>query len=299
VLIGLGCSPILMGALYFLARTEQAPRFAALGSIFLGLGFLGGLLAASPLAALAQLIGWRGCLQLSALMTALSALSIWLVYYDPPQAEQPAKGSLFGDLFDLIRRPLIWPILAMSLMVTATSSTERSLWIGPFFGDVYGFSAIERGHAALALSLAMALGALLAGPVAARFNAPKNVVLVANSLSASSFLTLALFPGISAISALILVFMAGLFGMSYAVLLAHGRLFMPTHLIGRAITFLNFLSIGGSGLLQVLTGRQMEAAKAAGLSVAASYSQLHLTLGLVGLLASVLYFFAKKSPKAA
>jgi predicted MFS family arabinose efflux permease len=231
-------------------------------------------------------------------VSALSALSIWLVYYDPPQAEQPAKGSLFGDLFDLIRRPLIWPILAMSLMVTATSSTERSLWIGPFFGDIYGFSALERGHAALVLSIAMALGALLSGPVAARFNAPKTVVLIANSLSAASFLALALLPGIGAAHALILIACAGVFGMSYAVLLAHGRLFMPTHLIGRGITFLNFLSIGGAGLLQVITGRQMEAAKAAGLSVEASYSQLHLTLGLVGVVASLLYVFAQNRPKA-
>jgi predicted MFS family arabinose efflux permease len=296
-LIGLGCAPILMGALYFLARTEEPSRFAALGGIFLGCGFLGSLVAASPLAALVEAIGWRSALQLSAGVTALAALGVALVYFDPPQAEKPVGGSLFGDLFDLMRRPVLWPIFLMSITVTGTIATERSLWVGPFFGEVYGFSVLDRGHAALLLSIGMTLSAIFSGPIAEKIGNPKRVVLVANTLTGLAFLALALVPGLSAFSALVLIGLAGVFGMTYAVLLAHARLFMPNHVIGRGMTFVNFLSIGGSGVLQVITGRNMEAMKLAGLSPSASFSSLHVLLAVVALCTSAIYVFSPTRPK--
>ena len=44
----------------------------------------------------------------------------------------------------------------------------------------------------------------------------------------------------------------GLAGMSYGMLMAHSRAFLPAHLTGRGVTLMNFFSIGGVGLLQFL-----------------------------------------------
>ena len=47
----------------------------------------------------------------------------------------------------------------------------------------------------------------------------------------------------------------GFFGATYPVIMAHGRSFLPPHLIGRGVTMLNLFSIGGVGLLQFFSGR--------------------------------------------
>ena len=47
----------------------------------------------------------------------------------------------------------------------------------------------------------------------------------------------------------------GFFGSTYPVLVAHGRSFLPPHLIGRGVTMLNLCAIGGVGVLQFLSGR--------------------------------------------
>ena len=55
----------------------------------------------------------------------------------------------------------------------------------------------------------------------------------------------------------------GFMGSSYAMVIAHGRAFIPPHLVGRGVTLLNLFGIGAVGIAQVVTGR-IHAALAAG-----------------------------------
>lgn len=296
-LIGLGCSPILMGALYFFARTETPARFAALGSLFLGIGLSGGLIAATPLALFVGAFGWRASLIWIAGVTVLAAVLIALVMRDPPQEQAASGGSMFGALGDLLRLPALWPSLIMSIFITAEVWTERALWVGPFFGEVYGLSPVERGHAILAFAIAMTMCALLAGPVAARINHPKLVALVGTALSGLSFIGLALTPAHAPVLALALMCLVGLFGATYAVQIAHTRQFMPAHVIGRGITFVNFLSIGGTGVVQYLSGSAMAQMKAAGMAPESRFAMLHAAFGIIMLLSALVYAFAPKKPE--
>ena len=296
-LIGLGCAPILMGALYFFARTETPVRFAALGSLFLGVGLSGGLIAATPLALFVTAFGWRASLLWIAGVTVLAAILIALVMRDPPQEQAASGGSMFGALADLLRLPTLWPSLIMSIFITAEVWTERALWVGPFFGEVHGLSSVERGHAILAFAIAMTLCALLAGPIAARINHPKLVALVGTAASGLAFLALALVPASSPFLALVLICLVGLFGATYAVQIAHTRQFMPAHVIGRGITFVNFLSIGGTGVVQYLSGSAMAQMKAVGMAPEARFAVLHATFGIIMLLSALVFTLAPKKPE--
>ena len=62
-LVGIGCSPIFMSALYLFARTQDVARFGVLSSVFIGLGSLGNLVGAAPLALAAQSFGWRATMR--------------------------------------------------------------------------------------------------------------------------------------------------------------------------------------------------------------------------------------------
>lgn len=295
-LIGVGCAPLLMGALYFFAKTEPPARFAALGGIFLACGLIGSLIAATPLALLVKAVGWRDAIRLFALVTLLVAALNFAAFKDPPQEKAPAGGSLLGDLWAIMRMPALWPILIMSFAISAPVFTERSLWVGPFFGEVYGLDLIQRGNAVLALALAMTGSAILSGPIASWIDNPKRVVLVSNIACGIAFLALGLLVLPPLWLALVLMIAAGLFGVSYAVLIAHGRLFFPDHVIGRGITFINFVSIGGTGFAQLLSGRAVEVMRASGMPAAETYANLHLAFGGLLLVAVALYAVAPARP---
>lgn len=296
-LVGVGCAPILMGTLYFLAKTEPPSRFASLGSVFLACGLIGSLIAATPLAMLVDAVGWRAAIRIVAVVTALVAVLNFVVFRDPASEAAPADGSLFGDILDLLRLPAFWPILAMSFAISGPVFTERSLWVGPFFGEVYGLDLIQRGNAVLLLALAMTASAILAGPIAGRIDNTKHVVLGGNLFCGLAFLVLGFWPGVPLVGALVLIALVGLFGVTYAVLIAHGRLFMPSHVIGRGITFINFVSIGGTGVVQITSGFAVEAMKKAGQPAVQTYGTLHLAFGALLLVAVAIYAFAPARPK--
>lgn len=295
-LVGVGCAPLLMGALYFFAKTEPPARFAALGGIFLACGLIGSLVAATPLALLVKAVGWRDAIRIVALVTLVVAILNFLVFRDPPQEENPPGGSLLGDLLALMRMPALWPILVMSFAISAPVFTERSLWVGPFFGEVYGLDLIERGNAVLALALAMTGSAILSGPIASWIDNAKRVVFVSNLLCGLAFLALGLLVLPPLWLAVLLMVLAGLFGVSYAVLIAHGRLFFPDHVIGRGITFINFVSIGGTGVAQLLSGHAVEAMRKSGLPPAETYANLHIAFGVLLLVSVALYVRAPARP---
>lgn len=297
-LIGLGCSPVLMGALYFFARTEPPGRFAALSSLFLGVGLLGGLLSSSPMALMVEMVGWRDAIRVMGAATFVSLGLIALTLRDPPMeaADSGDQGAVFGALAVLLRQRALWPILFMSTFITAEVFSERALWVGPFLRDVHGLAALERGHAILAFASAMAVSAMLAGPIAGAIGNPKRVVIVGTSVTVLGFLALAAFPRLSLEATVLVLVGIGLFGVTYAVQIAHARQFMPNHVIGRGITFVNFLSISTTGLLQFLSGQAVEAMKRADWPPDLVYARLHLGFGLLLLAALIVYSFSKARP---
>lgn len=298
-LIGIGCAPMLMAPLYIFAKTEPPARFAALGSLFLACGLIGGLIAASPLAWLVKAVGWRDAIRVFTVITAVVTVLNYVVVRDPPQEAQPAGGSLIGDVIALLKLPAMLPILVMAFAISAPVFTERSLWVGPYFGEVFGLDLLGRGDAVFALAIAMTFSAILSGPIAGMINNAKLVVLVANVLCGFAFLALGLMPSLPLVGALVLMCTAGLFGVSYAVLIAHGRLFMPGHVIGRGITFINFVSIGGTGVAQILSGHAVEGMRNAGLAPAATYANLHIAFGLLLVVSAAIYALAPARPKPA
>lgn len=299
VLIGIGCSPILMGALYFFAKTEPPQRFAALGSIFLSCGLIGSLISATPFAYLAQWLGWRDAIRVFGVLTAIIAVALYFVFRDPEAEPAPAGGSLIGDLVTLLKVPAMLPILIMSFMVSAPIFTERSLWVGPFFSQVYALSPIARGNVVLFIALCMTICAMFSGPIASRIDSPRKVVVWGNVICILAFLALGLLGNPPMVVALVLLGIAALTGVTYAVLLAHGRLFMPAHVLGRGITFINFVSIGGTGVAQFLSGAAVERMQGAGWSPVATYSTLHLAFAATLALALIAYLRSPERPDTA
>jgi hypothetical protein len=90
------------------------------------------------------------------------------------------------------------------------------------------------------------------------------------------------------------VALIGAFGTTYAVLMAHGRTFLPDHLLGRGITLMNFTFMTGAALVQLISGQVVDALKAAGQKPTDVFATLHLGFGVALLLATLVYLTAQK-----
>ena len=289
VLIGAGCSPVLMAAYYIFGRVYSAGAFATLAGVTIGIGTLGNILGAWPLAWAAETLGWRETVLGLAAVTLASGVALaWLVQ-DPPQLEDDGNGR--GSLLDVLRIPGIWLILPLLFVNYAPAAGLRGLWVGPYYADVYGAGSIAIGHVTLLMAFAMVLGAFAYGPLDRIFGTRKGVALTGNLGCVACLMALWAAPTSGFWTAALLLSAVGLLGLSFPLLMAHGRSFFPPRVLGRGVTLLNLFSIGGVGVLQMVSARVHAAAPAS--PPEAPYAALFLFFGLTLLAGCAVYVFAR------
>ena len=91
----------------------------------------------------------------------------------------------------------------------------------------------------------------------------------------------------------------GLFGVTYAVVMAHARAFMSPQEIGRGVTFMNFVFMGGAGVMQWLSGRLVNTLGRHGYDAPVTFGWLFVFMGVVLAAALAVYMISPAEPKAA
>ena len=285
VLIGIGCAPVLMASYYIFARVYPPARFATLAAMVIGIGSLGNLAGASPLTWMVGVFGWRATMAALAAVSLACAFGIWALVRNPDAVSGDARGSLL----DLLKMRALWFILPAVFVLYAPVAGIRGSWIGPYLLH-NGFDETQVGFATLLMALAMILGTFFYGPLDRIFGTRKWVVLAGGTA-----VMVALFVLIGApvhFHALLTLFcLIGFFGMTYPVIMAHGRAFFPPHLAGRGVTLLNMFSIGGAGFLQMVSGRIYVASAPSGIDSA--YFNVFTFFALVSLIGLLPYIFAQ------
>lgn len=293
-LIGAGCAPILVATYFILAREFPPVQFGVLASLTIGLGSLGDIAASLPFSLVVGMAGWRASLIGLAGLTLLMALAVYLVVRDPPRVESGNHGSLLS----VLKIAPLWPVLALMLICYAPPAALRGLWLGPYFHDIHGLTQAGIGAVGLAMGLALVLGSLMIGPLSRRIGSLKRTAFLAN---AGMMLCLALLwalPGESWWAAAALFAGVGLFGTSFPIVTAHARGFIPAHLIGRGITFVNLVGIASVGVSQEITGRLFEAGQRAGIAPATGFSHVFGFFALISLAGLAVYLFSREQPEA-
>lgn len=282
LLIGIGCSPVLMASFFVFARTYSAAMFATLASVMIGVGSLGNLAGSVPLAMAVEAFGWRETVMALAAATALIAVGVFLSVRDPERIESDQGGSVLT----LLKMPALWLIFPLMFVNYAPSGALRGLWIGPYLSEVFNGSAAT---ATLVMACAMIAGTLCYGPLDRLLGTRKWVVFGGNALGALCCIALGLGIASGYWSAVALFAAIGFFGMSFPMIMAHGRAFVPAHLAGRGVTLMNLFGIGGAGTFQVISGRMHGALTDGATQAADPYHTIFLFLGF-SLLAGVLIY---------
>lgn len=258
-LIGAGCAPVLMAAMFVFARMYPPARLAVLTSMVIGVGSLGNVGGTAPLAAAAGLWGWRTMLFAIGVAAILTALAVLAMVRDPPRIETGGGDSIWAGYLQVLRLRRLWPIFPMVGLNYAPMIGILGLWAGPYLADVHGADALAIGRVTFFMALAAVVGSFAYGPLDTIFGTRKWVAFAGNLGSVLVLSWLALFPAQGKLAVTVALCLIALFGSSYALLMAHGRAFVPVHLTGRGITLLNFFSIGWVGVMQMLSGHVVDA----------------------------------------
>jgi len=287
VLIGVGCSPVLMASYYIFAKEYSSAVFATLAGMVIGIGSLGNIASAAPTTWAVETFGWRETLTGLGAVTAVTAIALFILIRDPKRPETRAEGSVLT----LLKIPALWFIFPLMFVNYAPAAGLRGLWIGPYFSDIYTATPAMIGTATLVMGLAMVFGNFAYGPADRIFGTRKWVIFGGNALGGVMCLILALYPAPGVVTAIALFAAIGFLGASFPVLIAHARSFFPDHLTGRGVTLLNLFGIGGVGLFQMVSGRVYEAAP----SGAPAYSALFWMFAIAVALGLAIYAFSQDS----
>ncbi len=292
VLIGIGCSPVLMSSYYIFAKVYSPAVFATLAGAVIGIGSLGNLAGSVPMAWAVEAFGWRETLAGLGCITLAVAVALMVFVTDPPKEEDASKGSVL----DLLRIPALWFVFPLMFVNYAPSAGIRGLWIGPYLSDVYALDAGGIGQITLVMGLAMILGNFIYGPLDRLLPSRKWIVFTGNALGALACFALYWVPAGTLTYAAVLLAAIGFFGASFPVVIAHAKEFFPAHLTGRGVTLLNLFGIGGVGIMQVVTGRVHSATQG---GAAEPYQAIFGLFGLLVLAGLAVYLFAKECPVSA
>ncbi len=286
VLIGFGCAPVLVAAYYIYAHEFPAPMFGTLAGLSIGVGSFGNIAGTLPLAWAAAAFGWRGTVVCTAMITLLVAGALARFIRDP----KPDPAAEAGSVWQLLRQPTLWLIAPMMLAGYAPAANIRGLWVGPYMSEVYHLGAGGIGLVSLVMGLAMIAGNFAYGPLDRMLRSRKWGVFGGNVLALLCLAVLGLWPGMGLWAAGFWLAALGFFGASYPAVMSHGRAFFPPRLVGRGVSLLTLFAIGGTGMLQVITGRLHHAFAGAG--GAAPFAAIYLFFAGLVAVALLLYLFS-------
>ncbi|MCC6456298.1 MAG: MFS transporter [Caldilineaceae bacterium] len=288
-LIGVGMAGVLMGSLKIFSQWFSAARFATVSGLLVGIGAMGALLAASPLAWLNEAIGWRAVFVVGAVATALVAASIMLWTRNTPpgvawtggQAAIGGLGRVFGDW-------RFWHMAPIAFFLAGVTMGFQGLWAGPYLFDVAGLDQLAAGNVLLWMAIGLTVGFIAAGQLADRFGIAR-VTVVATAFFALCQFALALRPPLLWIGPLYALF--GFTGGFNVMIVTQARQIFPLHMTGKAVTAINLFAIGGTFLLQWWMGLiiGLFPVDAGGAYPSQAYSAMLLVMG-VGTTLSLLWY---------
>ena len=260
VLLGTGCSGVLMGSLFLFGQWAPPASFSTWMGRMIAIGGAGGLLSTTPLAAIAETLGWRTAFWGAAALTAAGAIAIYALARDrpSPDAASPAPAEGVRESLRGVRAALATPgFPTLTLMGFASYPvviTVLGLWGGPYLADRHGLAPVEVGNVLLAMAVPLIVANLALGPLERRMDTRKGIILACAAAVTAALGLLAALPGLATWAVILLFALIGA-GGSYNILLAgHARSLLPDRLAGRGMALMAIAFMGGPAVLQSLGG---------------------------------------------
>ncbi|NYZ12534.1 MFS transporter [Azospirillum sp. RWY-5-1] len=284
LLVGIGVSACLMGALKALLLWFPVDRLPVVNGGLFALGGLGAVAAAAPVEWALTVTDWRGVfLGMAAATVATAVLLMALV--PERQGNQPDQGirAQLAGLARILRDPFFWRLAPPTMVQQGTFLAVQGLWAGPYLMDVEGLDRQAAANTVSLVGLAMAAGFGLTGTAARALSLRGVPLAMTSAATMAGFLVMQ----VVILSGLPLPLwlswaLYGFFGASGVISYATVTAQFPPHLSGRANTAMTLTMFGWAFLTQLGIGAVLDAGTAAG------YAAADLHRGVWAVLAAIL-----------
>jgi MFS family permease len=298
VLIGVGCAPAFLVCTVFIARHFAATRFAAVSGAVLSIGGIGLLATGTPLAWLVEATSWRMAFGVLAGCSAAAWLLIaWKVH--EPQSHEPAPdqpreslGRAGLTFLSLFRLPFTLGIVALSFVCYASFISLRGLWLGPLMIERHGYSLVQSGNVALAVSAVSLISPAMFGRFDPGDGARRRWLLGWTLLTAVLFASLAWVH--NAASAVAIMLTVGMLSGYMVLQYSEVRMAYPAHMVGRALALFTMSMFLGVAVMQWFTGFVASMAKEQGADI---HAAVLLTIAAMLALGALAFAWLPRAPR--
>jgi MFS family permease len=305
ILMGVGMASVLMGSMKVFVIRYPAKEFVTLIGLMQAIGALGNIFAASPLAFLTSMIGWRLTFVIAGAVTVLFAFMVFSALGEEKgnieslgssPSSQPGIG-IFQSFRLLLGSLTFWQIGAVAFFRYGTFVGLQGLWLGPYLIDIKGYSPVQTGHLLIFLAIGIIAGGPVTGWLSDRTSHSKKGV----ALGGLSLYCLSLLPLVGVVKLQspfwfsFLFFFTGFFCSFGMVIYAHAKELFPIPISGTVMASVNFFTMAGPALFMPALGRVIEFFPRTGSSYPAEAYHLSFLICFLGMAASlVFYAFSKK-----
>ena len=263
LLIG-GSVAVAFVSMLKLATHWFAPRqFALASGMALFVGIVGGVVGGVPLRMLVDAFGWRPVMLVTAALTAVLAVAIWLRVRNDPQdrgyaSHHPAQhagghGSILHGLMQVLTYRNVWILLICPIGVAGSILTFGGLWGVPYLRQIHGLEPRTAAAITSTVLVAWALGGPLLGTLSERMGRRKPVHVVCCAVALACWLLVGLVSlSLPALVGVLVV--AGFAAGNLIIGFAWNKESVPAHLAGTASGVCNMGPLMGGMLLQPAFG---------------------------------------------
>jgi predicted MFS family arabinose efflux permease len=296
MLLGIGMACNLMGAFALVAAWFPAERFATLAGVLTAAGTAGMIFAATPLAWLAETVGWRETFTLVAVLNLAQVAMLFVFVRDAPdkkvRASEGGREEMMKRIVYLWTRPWFWVVNLATFFRFGAFMALQGLLAGPYLIYGHDLSPVQTGNVLLACSLGYVAGLPLAGRLSDKtLNTRKYVVAPALLLSAALFSGLTLLSGGAPMAVYAGLFLViGFFSAPGNIVYAHIKELCPLEMSGTAMSGVNLFNMLGPAVLIQVGGAFMPE-NPAGVSGPEAFRPVWLIFA-AGLAVSGLFYFA-------
>jgi len=269
ILIGLGVSVIFVSMLKIVTEWFPEKQFGAMSGIAVFIGNAGAVLAATPLAYLVSMWGWRTSFSLVGGVGIFAGiLTLVLVKDRPLELNLPSPNptlktaarmgikDVIQGLAKVMKNSSSWPPFIVFFGVYGSLMAFQGVWGLPFLVQQYGMERFEASSNLLIIAVGLLIGCPLIGYISDRIGKRKLPLLISLFMYTLCWVAMLVWPGGKpALWALpFLLFAMGLFASGFILVWACAKETNPIELSGCSIGLANMGGFFGAAIVQPLFG---------------------------------------------
>ncbi|MFO7817716.1 MAG: MFS transporter [Desulfovibrionales bacterium] len=272
ILIGFGVSVIFVSMLKIVTEWFPEKQFGTLSGAALFIGNSGAVLAATPLAYLVSLWGWRVSFSLVGGVGIFAGiLTLVLVKDRPSVLNLPSPNTLkatagmglkdvLQGLGAVMKNPSSWPPFAVFFGTYGSLMAFQGVWGLPFLVQQYGMERFEASSNLLIIAVGLVIGCPTIGYISDRIGKRKLPLLTFSLMYALCWIAMLAWPGGKPAPFVLpfLLFAMGFFASGFILLWACAKEVNPIELSGCAIGLANMGGFFGAAIVQPLFGWSLD-----------------------------------------